>query len=180
MFSLFIVLLSFSESLARDRTKCLFLNDEPWMVRLVLIDMDPNEIKYYPFMISLNKCTGSCNVLSPKICVPKEAKDIKAFVTITNKDEAIAMIEHISCDCKCKFNSRTCKSNPKWNNKTCQCECKNYHKSERDYSCNPSTCICENSKYLKSIADTSATECDEFVIVMNNLSTKKTYDNKRL
>ena len=39
MFSLFIVLLSFSESLARDRTKCLFLNDEPWMVRLVLIDM---------------------------------------------------------------------------------------------------------------------------------------------
>ena len=73
MFSLFIVLLSFSESLA---TKCLLLNDEPIIVRPTLIDMNPFELTYYPFMISLNKCTGSCNVLSPKICLPKETKDI--------------------------------------------------------------------------------------------------------
>ena len=72
--------------------------------------MNPNELKYYPFMISLNKCTGSCNVLSQEICVPKETKDIyvKAFNMITNKDKAKAMAEHISCDCKCKFNSKTC------------------------------------------------------------------------
>ena len=40
-------------------------------------------------MISLGKCTGSCNVLSPKIYVPKETKDInaKAFNMITNKNE---------------------------------------------------------------------------------------------
>ena len=39
-------------------------------------------------MISLTKCTGSCNVLFPKICVLKEAKDInvKAFNMIANKD----------------------------------------------------------------------------------------------
>ena len=75
MFSLikqvFIVLLSFSESLA---TKCLFLNDEPYMVRPTLIDMNLVELKYYQFMISLNKYTGSCNVLFPKICVPKKKK----------------------------------------------------------------------------------------------------------
>ena len=55
------------------------------MVRHTLINMNPNEIKYYPFMISLSKYTGSCNVLSPKICVPKESKDIdvKAFNMIT-------------------------------------------------------------------------------------------------
>ena len=53
---LFIVLLSFSESLACDRTKYLFLNDEPCIVRLSLIDMNPVELKY-PCMISLNKCT---------------------------------------------------------------------------------------------------------------------------
>ena len=73
MFSLvkqvFIVLLNFSESLARDRTKCLFLNDEPCMVRPTLIDLNPVELKYYPFMISLDKYTGSRNVLSPKLCV---------------------------------------------------------------------------------------------------------------
>ena len=77
-------------------------------------------------MISLNKCTGSCNVLSPKTCVPKVTKDInvKAFNMITNKN-AKAMTEYIPCDCKCKFNSTICNSNQKWDNKTCQCECKN-------------------------------------------------------
>ena len=113
MFHLFIVLLGFSESLARDRLKCLFLNDEPCMVRPTLIDMNPGDLKYYPFMISLNKYTRSCNALSPKICVPKETKDInvKAFNMITNKDESKAMIEHNSCGCKCKLNSTTCNSN---------------------------------------------------------------------
>ena len=79
MFTLFIVFLSFSESSARvtkasDRTKCLFSNDEPCTVRLPNIDMNAVDIKYYPFVISLNKCTGICNFLSPKICVPKENK----------------------------------------------------------------------------------------------------------
>ena len=121
-------------------------------------------------MISLNKCTGIFNVFSPKICVPKDTKDIyvKAFNMITNKDEAKTMAEHISCDCKCKFNSTTCNLKQKWNNKTCQYECKNYRKCEKDYSWNPSTCICENSKYLKSVADTSLTEFDEIVIVMDS------------
>ena len=116
MFTLFIVFLSFSEPLA---TKCLFLNDEPCMVRATLIDMNPVELKYYPFMISLNKCTGSCNVLSPKVCVPKETKDInvKAFNMIKNKDVAKAMTEHISCGCKCKFNGATCNSKQKCNKK---------------------------------------------------------------
>ena len=77
----FILLLSFISALARvamvsDRTKCLFLNDYPCMVRLTLIDMNPVVLKYYPFMISINKCTGSCNVLSPKMRVAKETKNI--------------------------------------------------------------------------------------------------------
>ena len=42
------------------------------------------------------------------------------------------MTGHISCDFKCKF-STTRKSNQKMNDKTCQCECKNYHKCEKDY-----------------------------------------------
>ena len=46
MFSLFIVLLNFSISLACDRTKCLFLSDEPCMVRPTFIDMNFVELKY--------------------------------------------------------------------------------------------------------------------------------------
>ena len=57
------------------------------MVRPTLVVMNLVELKYYPFMISLNKCTGSCNVLSPKICVPKKTKDknVTGFNMITNK-----------------------------------------------------------------------------------------------
>ena len=89
----FIVLLSFSESLARDRTKCLFLNDEPCMVRPTLTDLNPAELKYYHFIISLDKCARSCNVFSLKISISKETKDInvKVFNIITNKNEGKTM-----------------------------------------------------------------------------------------
>ena len=44
MFSLikqvFIVLLSFSCSLTRDQPKYLFLNDEPCMLRSILVDLN--------------------------------------------------------------------------------------------------------------------------------------------
>ena len=125
-------------------------------------------------MISLDKCTGSCNALSPKVYVPKETKDVnvKAFTMITNKNEAKAMERHISCDCKCKIYCTTCNSNQKWNNETYQCECKNYRNCKKDYSWNPSTCICENTKYLKSIADISVIKCDDIITIMDIVSTK--------
>ena len=45
---------------------------------------------------------------------------------ITNKNEAKAITEHISCDCKCKFDRTICNSNQKLNNATCRCERRNY------------------------------------------------------
>ena len=79
------------------------------MVRPTLINLNPVEIKYYPFMISLNKFTRSCNGLAPNIYVPKETKDInvKTFNMITNKNGDKTMTKHTSCDFKCKFNSTT-------------------------------------------------------------------------
>ena len=74
MFSLtketFIVLLSFSSSLA---IKCLSLNDEPCMITPTPINLNPVEFKFYTFMAGLDKCSGSCNVLSSKICASKTA-----------------------------------------------------------------------------------------------------------
>ena len=115
MFSLikqvFIVLLSFKSSLTGDQTKCVSSNNEPCMFRPTLLDLNN-------YIISLDKCSGSYNVFSSKICVPKETKDVnvKAFNMITNKIEA-EETKNISCHCKSKFNSTTCNSNQKWNNK---------------------------------------------------------------
>ena len=69
---MFIVLLSFNSPFA---TKCVSLNDEPHMVRPSVIDLNAVELKHYLFMISLDKCTGYCSVLSLKTRVPEKNKN---------------------------------------------------------------------------------------------------------
>ena len=83
------------------------------------------------------------------------------------------MVEHISCHFKCKVNRTISNSNQQWNNKTYQCECKNYHKCSKDDSSNPNTRISENSRYFKTIADMSVSECDKIIFVMDIVSTKE-------
>ena len=156
MFHLFILLLSFSESVA---TKCLFCNDEPCMVRATLTDMDLVEFKYYPFMNSLNKCSGSCNVWSPTICVPKKTKgiNVKAFNILTKKDETKAMTEHVPVIVNA--NSIVKHAIQKKNGiiKDVNVNVKIIVSAKKIIVGMIATCICENSKYLKSIADTSVT-----------------------
>ena len=53
-------------------------NDEPCFIRPTFIDLNTAELKYYLFMLSLDKLRGSVNVSSPRVCVPKEAKKINA------------------------------------------------------------------------------------------------------
>ena len=84
------------------------------MIKSTLIDLNLDELDYYPFMISLDNCSGGCNFandLSTKICILNKTKDInvKLFKMLTNKDEAKTMTKHISCDSKCRFNGATCK-----------------------------------------------------------------------
>ena len=176
----FILLLSFSSSLVciADQTKCLSLNDDPCMFRPTLIDLNPVELKYYPFMISLDSCNVMETVISYLLkCVFQKKQDTntEVFNIITNKNEAKTMTKRISCDCICKFNSTTFNSNPNWNNEISQFQCQNNCTCKKDYCRNPSTCICENRKYLKSIADTSVIAYDEIISVMNIVSTTMTY-----
>ena len=155
----FISWLCFSESLA---SKCMSLNNEPWMVSSTLFNLDPVDLDYYSFMISLEKCSGGCNSvdgLSAKICFPSKAKDVnvKVFNIITNRNEAKLLIKHISSDFKCKFHSATCSSNQKLNNET-------YH------SLNHSTCFCENGKHIKHIVDNLNIVCDEIACAIDIVS----------
>ena len=55
----FIVLLDFSGSLA---TKFVSLGNEPYRSRTTSIDLNPVELNYYPFMISLAKCNVISNI----------------------------------------------------------------------------------------------------------------------
>ena len=95
--------MSFNESLARVakvQRKRLSLNDNSCIARLNLINLNYVELKNYPFIVSLDKRNGGCNVLSPKICVPEKTKDIniRVFNLITNKNETKTMTKHVSCE----------------------------------------------------------------------------------
>ena len=89
-----IAFLSFGWSLT---TKCVLLNNEPCMIRSTLTDLNPVELNYHQFLISLDKSSGSCNFvdyLSTKICIPSKTEkiNINVFNMITNKNEAKTMI----------------------------------------------------------------------------------------
>ena len=63
---------------------------------LDLIDLIPVQLKYYPFIITLDKCIWSCNSandLSLKIYVPNKTKNVnvKVFNMIAN-----ILVKHIS------------------------------------------------------------------------------------
>ena len=90
-----IALLSFSGSLA---TKCVSLNNEPCMTWPTPIDLNSVELNYYPFVISLNKCNGSCNIVNElytKICVSSKTIDInvKIFNMIKKINNAKALVK---------------------------------------------------------------------------------------
>ena len=77
---MFVTLFSISGSLA---TKYVSLNNKLCMISPAFINLNPIELNYYPFMIMLDKCNGSCNVvddLSTKISVPSEIKDVNVKV----------------------------------------------------------------------------------------------------
>ena len=71
---MFVVLLCFRKPFV---TKFVSLNNEACMIRPTLIDLDPDEIKYYRFMISLDKYSGisnSIDAFATKICIPSKTK----------------------------------------------------------------------------------------------------------
>ena len=90
------------------------LSNEPCIIRLTFIDLNPFELNHYPFMISLGKCNGNCNVvndLSTKIYVPSKTKyvcvpieindvDVRVVNMIMKLNETKTLVKHVSCDCK--------------------------------------------------------------------------------
>ena len=179
----FIALLSFSGSLSSmvdvsNHTKYISLNNQPCMVRTILTDFNPDEwnqrLHYYPFMVNLDSCNGSCNTLdvtSGRVCVPNKTEEISlnVFDMITRINESKTLPKHISCKCKCKFDSRKFDTNWNWNKD--KYRCKNPTKTlcvQTHYI----WYICENGKYLESIIADSLITCDEIIEVTKTVPTK--------
>ena len=121
---MFVILLTTIVS-ASNQTKCVSLSNKNCMTRHTFINLHPNKYsqqsRYYPFVVNLNRCIGSCNTLgnlSRIVCFPNEREDLNllAFYMLTGVNESRILTKHISCKYKFKFHSKTCKSNRKSNN----------------------------------------------------------------
>ena len=83
---------------------CISLNNEPFMIRPTVIDLNPFELNYYQFMIILDKSNESCYAvddLSTKKCVPSQTKNVivKIYNLITRINEVKTLLKYISWDC---------------------------------------------------------------------------------
>ena len=55
----------------------VLMNNQECKIRSKLIDVNSNELVFYPFSIKINKCSGSCNNINDpyaKLCVPVSLK----------------------------------------------------------------------------------------------------------
>ena len=132
----------FDESLA---IKYVSINKKKRMVRPILIDMKPDELCYYPFIISMDRCERDCSTAEDPfgtICVSNKIEDIslKVFNKIKKRNESNKLSKDISCEFRCGFDGRKCNSKQKRNNDNCQRECTKpiqYQACDEGYAWNP-------------------------------------------
>ena len=92
--------MSFSGSLA---TKCVSLINEPCINKPTFSDFNTVELNYYQFIVSLNKCSGSCNTvddLFTKTCGSNKTRDlnVKLFNMIATTNKPKILLKHVSVD----------------------------------------------------------------------------------
>lgn len=61
--SIFVVISSFETQLTSQNIKCVSLNNQLCLVWFLLVDLNPSELLYCPFMVNLDGYIGNCNTL---------------------------------------------------------------------------------------------------------------------
>ena len=72
------------------------MNNQEFKIRTKIIDINNNEPTFYPFSISVNNCSRSCNNINDpyaKLCVPDVVKNIN--VELFNLMSRSAETRHI-------------------------------------------------------------------------------------
>ena len=71
------LILNLRKPLAAKNIKYISLNNQPCLVRPLPIDINPNKLCYYPFLIELDRYNGSSdtlNDLSDNLYVPNKTR----------------------------------------------------------------------------------------------------------
>ena len=105
------------------------MNNQECKIKAKIIDINSNELLFYPYSIEVNKCSGSCNDINDpntKLCVPNVVKNInvKIFNLMSKTNETKHINWHETCKCKRRLDASVCNNKQRWNDDKCRCECK--------------------------------------------------------
>ena len=63
--------------------ECVSMNNQECKIISEIININTNELVFYPYSIKINKCKGSCNTTNDpyaKLCVPDAIKNINISI----------------------------------------------------------------------------------------------------
>lgn len=84
-------------------TKCVSLDNQTRTVTSTDIDLNPDQLHLYPFVVSLDRRDGSCNTADDpfgRVCVPSKFKSVQ----YDRKSKCIkTLVKHISSKSRCEF-----------------------------------------------------------------------------
>ena len=135
--------------------ECISMNNQKFKVRPEIVNVNSNELVFFPFSIKTSKCSASCNNVNDpyaKLCVPDVFKNlnVKVFNLMSRIYETRHIESHKTCKCKCRLDASVCKNKQCWNEDKCRCECKELIDKgvcDKGSIWNPSNCECECDKF---------------------------------
>ena len=94
---------------------CISMNNQECKGRPKIIDVNNNELIFYPYSIKVNKCSESCNNINDpfaKLCAPGITKNInvKLFNLMARINETRKIVWPETCKYICKLTSAVCNS----------------------------------------------------------------------
>ena len=89
------------------------MSNQEWKARLKVINVNSNNLIFYPFSVKTNKCSGNCNNINDpyaKLCVPDIIThlNVKVFDLISRTKETRHIKWHETCKCKCRLVAIVC------------------------------------------------------------------------
>ena len=109
---LFVVaMIFFSFTLLKvNSLECVSMNNEKCKTTTKITNINNNEPVFYPFIVKVNKCSGSCNNINDpyaKLFVPDVVKNInvKVFNLMSWNNQTKYIEWHETCKCKCRLDS---------------------------------------------------------------------------
>ena len=107
-----IVLSNFTKvtPLSATPLNCISMKNQECKTRPQVININSNNLIFYPFRFKMNQCSGNCNSINnpyAKICIPEVIKDlnVKVFNLMSRTNEARFIKWHEKCKCKCRLDA---------------------------------------------------------------------------